>query len=176
MNNLFEIKSIVEALLFSSKEEIPFEKIRQIIAGSFEISNQDLKAVLQELKREYELQGRAFRLEESSLGFMLKTLSQYHPYILLLHGRIRPEKLSQASIETLAIIAYKQPITRLEIEQIRGVDSSGVLISLQERALIEVNGTRETLGRPKTFVTTNDFLRQFGLGSIQDLPHWNTTK
>ncbi len=174
--NLFEIKSIVEALLFSSKEEIPFEKLRQIIASTHDVSNQDLKAVLIELKREYELQGKAFRLEESPLGYILKTLNQYHPYILQLHGHTRQERLSQASLETLAIIAYKQPITRLEIEQIRGVDCSGVLISLQEKELIDVHGVRETLGRPKTFVTTKEFLRQFGLNSIQDLPHWNTAK
>ena len=125
--DLQEIKNIVEALLFASSEPLSFQKIRQIISNFFPIKVPELRAIIQQLETEYILQQRAFRLEAIAEGYVLRSRPEYHPYISLLFKSARQDKLSAQSLETLAIIAYKQPVTRVEIEAIRGVDSTGVV-------------------------------------------------
>lgn len=168
--SLVEAKRIVESLLFASSEPIQLQKLREIIESSFEITGRELRAVLDELQSEYEEQKRGFRLEMIAEGYVLRTAAAYSPYVKLLFANRRKDRLSQASLETLAIVAYKQPITKIQIELIRGVDCSGVLQHLQERCLIEVTGKLEAPGRPSLFGTTRDFLKYFGLNSLSDLP------
>lgn len=169
-NSHFLIKRVIEALLFTSNEPIPFTKIREITDTINPLHPRVLRAMIQELEEEYRIQHRAFRLEEIAQGFILRTGEEYCPYIELMGRNKRTEKLSQAAAEVLAIIAYRQPITRPQIESIRGVDCSGIIQTLQERQLINAVGKLETAGRPTLFGTTKDFLKHFGLRDAKELP------
>lgn len=160
------IKRVIEALLFSSADPLPLTKIREITDAIFPIRPKELKEIVEELKEEYSSERRAFSLDEVAEGYVLRTHEEFAPYIrLLLKGR-RGEKVSPAGAEVLAIIAYRQPITRAEIDAIRGVDSSGTLMQLIERQLIEPKGKLEVPGRPTIYGTTKEFLMHFGLKDI----------
>ncbi|MBS0654476.1 MAG: SMC-Scp complex subunit ScpB [Verrucomicrobia bacterium] len=163
-------KSIVEALLFATSEPLSIQKIQQIITPTTPATGREIKKILLELQNEYIEQNRSFGLENIAEGYLLRTKADFAPYVQLLFNNRRKDKLSQASLETLAIIAYKQPVTKAQIEAIRGVDSSGVLAHLQERLLIEVTGRAQTPGRPSLFATTKEFLKHFGLKNLSDLP------
>src|SRR5262249_18742687 len=119
--------------------------------------------------REYEAQGRAFEIWEVAGGYQLRTRPEYAAYLRLLH-RERPLRLSRPALETLAVVAYRQPVTRAEVEAVRGVEVDAVLKSLLERQLVRVAGHREVPGRPLLYATTKRFLEVFGLGRIEDLP------
>ncbi|MEI8125051.1 MAG: SMC-Scp complex subunit ScpB [Parachlamydiaceae bacterium] len=162
-------KRIIEALLFSSSEPLSFTKIREIVDSFQPLKPRLLRDLIIELQQEYLSQQRAFRIEEIADGFLLRTCEEYSPFVDLIHRNKRTEKLSQASAEVLAIIAYRQPITRPQIEAIRGVDSSGILQNLLERQLIEPTGKLEAPGRPTLYGTTKDFLQHFGLRSAEEL-------
>lgn len=164
-----EIKRIVEALLFSSSEPLELEKLKEIIEVSYPIKKQELKRLLNELKEEYEKSNRAFQLDEMAGGYLLRTRKEMHSFVEALIQNKRSEKLSKAAVEVLAIIAYKQPITRSSIEKIRGIDSSGTMVSLLERELIEVVGRLEAPGHPKQYGTTKRFLRHFGLNCLNEI-------
>jgi len=168
------IKRVIEALLFASSEPIPFSKIREITDTIFELPPRIIQNIIQSLQEEYHSQQRAFRLEEIAQGYVLRTLDSYSSYIELLGRNKRSEKLSHASAEVLAIVAYRQPITRSQIESIRGVDSSGTLMNLLERQLIQPVGRLEAAGRPTLYGITNSFLQHFGLKNIQELPRLNS--
>ena len=161
-----EIERIVEALLFASSQPLSLTKIKEIIESTYPIKSTELQQVLSQLKETYENENRGFQLDEIAEGFLLRTVNDLFPYVELLHKDRRGEKLSKAAMEVLAIIAFKQPITRAQIESIRGVDSSGTLHSLQERGLIEITGRLETPGRPSQFGLTKGFLKHFGLKVI----------
>lgn len=165
-----QLKRIIEALLFASSEPLSFQKIREVTDTVHPLKPQALREILAELQREYFLQKRSFALEEIAEGFLLRTREEYSPYIEMLLRNKRTEKLSQAAAEVLAIIAYKQPITRPQIEAIRGVDSSGTIHNLLERQLIEPVGKLEAPGRPTLYRITQDFLKHFGLRDIRELP------
>lgn len=164
-----EIKRIIEALLCSSSEPIAIEKLKAIIQTSYPIHIQEIRKLLTELQKTYQKHRRGFQIDEIAGGFILRTVKEMFPYIEMLHRDRRGEKLSKAATEALAVIAYKQPITRIEIEGIRGVDSSGTLSSLMERKLIEVVGRLDSPGRPVQYGTTKRFLQHFGLKNIKDL-------
>lgn len=164
------IKRIVEALLFASNVPISFTKIHEITETFHSLKPRQLRDLIAELQQEYLSQHRSFRLEEIAQGYILKTCEEYSSFLALLHGSHREDKLSQAATEVLAVIAYKHPITRQQIEAIRGVDSSGVIQSLLDRGLIEVTGRLETAGRPSLYSITKEFLEHFGLKNIHDLP------
>ena len=164
------IKHIIEALLFSSGDPISFSKIREIVDTFEPLKPKILRGIIDELQQEYLSQQRSFRLEEIAQGFLLRTCQEYSPYIELLVRNKRTEKLSQAAAEVLAIIAYKQPITRPQIEAIRGVDCSGIVQNLLERQLVEPVGKLEAPGRPTLYGITNDFLKHFGLRDLEQLP------
>lgn len=166
------LKRIIEALLFVSHEPIPFAKIREVLDSVELLKPRQIQDLLQELAEEYILQQRSFRLEEIAQGYILRTCKEYGPYIDLLFRNKRTEKLSPAAAEVLAIIAYRQPITRPQIEAIRGVDSSGVIQSLLERQLIEPVGKMEAPGRPTLYGITTYFLKHFGLRDLNELPGW----
>lgn len=164
-----EIKRILEALLFSTSEPLEIEKMKEIVENSYPIKNKEVKQFILELKEDYEKERRAFSVFEVAGGYLLRTVKEVHSFVEILHQNKRGEKLSKAALEVLAIVAYKQPITRSEIEKIRGVDSSGTLSSLLERELVEIVGRLEAPGRPSQYGITKRFLRHFGLKSIEEL-------
>lgn len=168
-----QIKKILEALLFASHEPLGFQKIRDILEEKCPIKPKLLRDALEDLQEDYLEQKRAFRLEESSLGFVLKTREEYAPYVEQLFRNKRSEKLSQAAVEVIAIIAYKQPITKPQIDAIRGVDCSGILQNLLDRELIQPAGKLEAPGRPTLYQTAPQFLAHFGLRDLGELPQTN---
>jgi segregation and condensation protein B len=165
-----ETKRIVEALLFATGEPLPLSKIQQIVQTETPVNARELKKIIDELQAEYTSKDRSFSLEIIAEGYILRTKALYAPYVQLLFSNRKKDKLSQAALETLAIVAYKQPVTKMQVEAIRGVDCSGVLSVLQDKSLIEVTGKLEVPGRPSTFGTTKEFLKYFGLKNLSDLP------
>lgn len=163
-------KRVIEGLLFSSSEPIHFNKLREVLETIHDFKPRILKEIIDQLREDYMVQQRAYRLEEIADGYILRTCEELSPYIDLLHRNKRTEKLSHAAAEVLAIIAYKQPITRPQVDAIRGVDSSGVVQSLLERQLIESVGRLEAPGRPTLYGITKDFLKHFGLKDLAELP------
>ncbi len=163
------LKKVVEALLFTSSDPIPLNKIREITDTICTLRPRQIRQIIEELQQDYITQQHAFRLEEIAQGYVMRTHEAYAPYIEHLYRQKRGEKLSPAATEVLAIIAYKQPITRPQIDNIRGVDSSGTIAQLLERNLIETVGKLEAPGRPTLYGTTKEFLKHFGLRDLTEL-------
>jgi segregation and condensation protein B len=158
---------IVEAVLFASDAPLKAEEI----ARADEALDEDaVEAAIRDLRSEYAESGRAFQIEEVAEGYQILTLSEFAPYLERFDTVPRPSRLSGPSLETLAIIAYRQPIGRLEIEYIRGVSSAGVIRTLQDRGLIDIVGRAEGVGRPLLYGTTSRFLEHFGFKSLDALP------
>jgi segregation and condensation protein B len=158
---------IVEAVLFASDAPLRAEEI----ARADEALDEDLvEEAIGELNAVYSESERAFEIRELGEGYQLLTRTDFAPYLERFDTVPRPSRLSGPALETLAIIAYRQPIGRLEMEYIRGVGSAGVIRTLQDRGLIEVVGRSEGLGRPLLYGTTQHFLEHFGFRSIEDLP------
>jgi len=160
-------EQIVEAVLFASEAPLRSEEI----ARADETLDEDrVEEAIAHLRRSYEEGARAFEIVEVAEGYQLLTRPEFAPYLERFDTVPRPSRLSGPSLETLAIIAYRQPIGRLEVEYIRGVGSAGVIRTLQDRALIDVVGRSEGIGRPLLYGTTRRFLEHFGFASIDDLP------
>jgi len=159
-------KRIVEALVLGAPEPVSAQKMAEVVPG---LDAEDAGALVVELGREYEEQGRAFEIWEVAGGYQLRTRPEYASYLRLLH-RERPLRLSRAALETLAVVAYRQPVTRAEVEAVRGVEADAVLKNLLERQLVRIAGHREVPGRPMLYGTTRRFLEVFGLGELEDLP------
>ncbi len=162
-----EIKRIVEALLFAVQEPISVRKISEIIEGT---EAKEIREVIQQLREEYDTHDRVFQIEEIANGFQLLSRPEYHEWISKIRKKSGESKLSQQALETLSIIAYKQPIIRADIEAIRGVQSGQMIRTLVEKNLVKITGRDEVLGRPLLYGTTTKFLDHFGLKSIKDLP------
>lgn len=162
-----EVKRIVEALLFAVPEPISVRKISEIIEGT---EAKEIREVIQQLRDEYDSHDRVFQIEEIANGFQLLSRPEYHEWISKIRKKSGESKLSQPAMETLSIIAYKQPIVRAEIEAIRGVQSGQMIRTLIEKGLVKITGRDEVLGRPLLYGTTTKFLDHFGLKSIKDLP------
>lgn len=162
-----EIKGVVEALIFAADKPISLQEIKEIFK---EVDGQAIRENIGRLQKEYESQGRSFQIVEVAGGFRMSTRPQFGEWLKKFYKFRHRERLSQASLETLAIIAYKQPIIRAEIEAIRGVDVAGVLHSLLEKRLIRVMGRKKIIGRPLIYGTNNQFLEHFGLKSLSELP------
>ena len=165
-----QVKKVIEALLFASNEPLSFQRLREIIETKLPLKPKLLRDALDDLREDYIDQQRAFVLEENALGFILKTKEEYSCYVEQLFRNKRGEKLSQAAIEVMAIIAYKQPITKPQIDAIRGVDCSGTMQNLLERELVQHVGKLDVPGRPTLFGTTPHFLTHFGLKNLEELP------
>jgi segregation and condensation protein B len=162
-----ELKRIVEALIFAADEPLSGARILETL----ELKNGfDLEAVVAELNREYQESGRAFTIRQVAGGYQIATQPDYANWIRKLYLGRQKTRLSQAALETLALIAFKQPISRVEIAQIRGVNSDGVIGTLLERKLITISGRSEGVGRPLLYGTTPEFLKYFGLNDLADLP------
>ena len=162
-----EVKRIVEALLFAVQEPISIRKICEIVEG---VEAKEIREVIQQLREEYDTHDRVFQIEEIANGFQLLSRPEYHEWISKIRKKSGESKLSQPALETLSIIAYKQPIIRAEIEAIRGVQSGQMIRTLIEKGLVKITGRDEVLGRPLLYGTTKKFLDHFGLKSIKDLP------
>jgi len=158
---------IVEAVLFASDTPLTPDEIAR---ADERLDEDQVEEALQMLKAEYEDAQRAFHLTEIAEGYQILTRPEFAPYLERFDNVPRPNRLSGPSLETLAIIAYRQPIGRIEIEYIRGVNSSGVIRTLQDRSLIDIVGKGEGLGRPLLYGTTQHFQEHFGFASLDDLP------
>ncbi|MCX5686241.1 MAG: SMC-Scp complex subunit ScpB [Candidatus Omnitrophica bacterium] len=161
-----ERKLIIEALLFVSDKPVSIDALKSVIK---DIDPTEIRAIIEELNAEYAASARSFSIKEIAGGFQMLTDPVYSKWIAALYKR-PPDRLTGPSLETLAIIAYKQPLTRSDIEAIRGVNVDGVLGTLEERGLIRTRGRLEAPGRPILYGTTTEFLQHFGLKSIEELP------
>lgn len=162
-----ELKAITEGLLFASGDEgVTVKQLARIL----DIPDHTVEHLLEELKYDYDNTNRGMLLMQSHEVFHLTTKPEHSPYLKKLLETPQTTRMSQAALETLAIIAYKQPITRTEIEEIRGVKSDRPVQTLMTRALIEEVGRKEGAGRPILFATTKAFLTYFGLTSLDELP------
>ena len=179
-----ELKLILEAILFSAQKPLSLKELRDVFAAAVEHAEGDetarglkkvkeieLTTALEELAKEHEQAQRSYRLACVAGSWQFVTQPEYAPWLKALVGhKLRPPRLSQPGLETLAIIAYRQPLTRAEVEQVRGVSVDGVMQTLLERGLVEQVGRAEVVGRPMTYGTTALFLEYFGLRSLDDLP------
>ena len=158
--------NIIEALLFASPEPLTQKKINII----FDENSPNLDECVKILSKKFENDNHAIDILNIAGGYQLRTKPEYDLYVRRLLNKTGQLKLSQAALETLSIIAYKQPISRIDIEAIRGVDCAGVLKTLLKKTLIKIKGREDGPGRPLMYSTTDDFLQSFGLSRIADLP------
>ncbi|MBI3415376.1 MAG: SMC-Scp complex subunit ScpB [Verrucomicrobia bacterium] len=178
-----ELKFILESVLFAAQKPLSAVELRELLASAAEESDEaaarlfkktkleEIESALEQLVQEHADAQRSYRLVCVAGVWQFVSLPEYAPWLRALLGKkIRPPRLSQPALETLAIIAYRQPLTRAEIEQIRGVAVDGVMQTLLERGLVEQVGRAEVVGRPMTYGTTPLFLEYFGLRSLENLP------
>ncbi len=166
MENIDRIRSIIEALLIVSEGGLSAEDLKNAINDA---DVKDINEGIKLLKEEYDSPKRAFNIAEIAGRYRIVTKPEYMPWIGNLYKK-EVDRLTGPSLETLAILAYKQPATRAEIESVRGVNVGGVLKALLEKDLIQVKGRKEVIGRPLLYATTGKFLEIFGLNSLEDLP------
>src|SRR5215471_16951456 len=179
-----DLKFILESILFSAQKPLSVKEIREVLSNAAEADDadatvkglkktkeDDVTAALEQLVQDHETAQRSYRLTCVAGAWQFVTQPEYAPWLKALVGhKARPPRLSQPALETLAIIAYRQPVTRAEVEQVRGVAVDGVMQTLLERGLIQQAGRAEVVGRPMTYGTTSAFLEYFGLRSLDDLP------
>jgi segregation and condensation protein B len=179
-----ELKFILESLLFSAQKPLSPSELREVFANAAaeeeatvevkalkKVKEAELNAALEELAKDHGVAGRSYRLVCVAGSWQFVTQPEFAPWLKALVGvKARPSRLSQPALETLAIIAYRQPITRAEVEQIRGVSVDGTMQTLMERGLVEQTGRAEVVGRPSLYGTTTMFLEYFGLRALDDLP------
>ena len=165
------LKNVVEAILFVTPEPLPLRKLAEVAGG---VGPDELRGIIRELQREYE--GRGVELVQLAGGWRFFSREEYAPWAKKVLPVDAPPRLSRAALETLSIIAYRQPITRVAVEEIRGVNCDGVLRTLLDRDFITTSGREDVPGRPFRYRTTKHFLRYFGLASLAELPPLEETK
>jgi segregation and condensation protein B len=181
-NAVVALTQIIEALLFSAQKPLGVTEIAAAIKGAggedelvlnqfAKVRDAEVAAALQQLKIDYIQQGRAFQLVEKADGWQLVTDPAYGSWVRQLFPGPKPARLSAPALETLAIIAYRQPITRADVEAVRGVTIDSVLQTLMERGLVKISGRAEIPGRPLLYETTQFFLEHFGLRNLDELPN-----
>jgi len=180
---MFTLKGVVEALLFASQKPLSVNDIAAAIssaapyfeegsnAGLPRPGSAEIAECLLALQNEYDQEGRAFQLIERVSGWVLASRSEYQIWVRQLFPDMRPARLSAPALETLAIIAYRQPITKADVEAIRGVAVDGVMQKLLDSGLVKISGRAEVPGRPLVYVTTQHFMEHFGLRSLDELPN-----
>src|SRR6476659_2535478 len=183
MTTSMSLEKIIEALLFSAQKPLSIHEIPAAIKGAEDdqasetpnefarVKNAEVAAALEQLKVEYIQQSRAFQLVEKAEGWQLATDPGFAKWVRQLFPAPKPARLSAPGLETLAIIAYRQPITRADVEAVRGVNIDGVLQTLMERGLVKISGRAEIPGRPLLYETTQYFLDHFGLRNLDELPN-----
>ena len=162
------LKFAVEALLFASEKPLSAEEIKNAFDENTSVD--DVRFSLTALKENYESQERGFHLVEIAGGYQIVTHPRFAPFLKKFYQAREKKKLSRGALETLSVIAYKQPVTRADIEFIRGVNVDGAVKTLMEKSLIRITGRKEVPGRPILYGTTQEFLEHFGLKSMQELP------
>jgi segregation and condensation protein B len=167
-----DLRSIVESLLFVTESPVTIQRLQEVLDG---VSKEEIRSVLNELQGELEINHRGIRLVEVAGGFQLRTAKVNADWVKKFLGG-RPARMGRATLETLAIIAYRQPITKAEIEAIRGVDVDGVVNTLLERALIRAVARKDVPGRPFLYGTTPEFLQLFNLKDLSELPTLKETE
>jgi segregation and condensation protein B len=156
----------IEALIFASPEPMTFKQLTKLLDSE---PKEDVKAALDAVRRRYDRPG-GLQLVEVAGGYQIVTRPELHEWVRRLFHERTTQKLSVAALETLAVIAYKQPVTAPEIADIRGVNTSGVLATLMDRKLVKIAGRKQVVGRPFLYGTTREFLERFGLNDLSDLP------
>ncbi|MBI4003147.1 MAG: SMC-Scp complex subunit ScpB, partial [Nitrospira defluvii] len=167
LSDVRALKGILEALLFVTADPIPVTRFLALLGA---VTKQEVEQALASLSHDYEQEGRGLQLAEVAGGYRIMTKAEFAPWLKRLEKVKAPSKLSRSALESLAIIAYKQPIVRAEVEQIRGVETSGVIRTLLERKLVRIVGRKEEPGRPIMYGTTKFFLEHFGLRDVSQLP------
>ena len=165
--DLSDIKKAIESIIFISDQPVSVDKLSLAFPN---VERAQLRKCLKELVEEWDALNRGFLLSEIAGGFQFRTDPRYSEDISNYNKKVRKFRLSRPALEVTAIIAYKQPVTKVEIEAIRGVDSSGVINVLMERRVIEIKGRKEVIGKPFLYGTTAEFLEVFGLRTLNDLP------
>ncbi len=160
-----ELKSVVEGLLFASEGPVRSDRLTEVL----EVEREKIACVLQELMTEYGQLNRGFVLQEVAEGYQFRTRPEHGEWLRRLH-RSKPFRFSRPALETLAIVAYRQPVTRAEVEYLRGVDSGGVFKTLLDKRLVRILGKKDVPGRPMIYGTTREFLEFFGLRDLSGLP------
>jgi segregation and condensation protein B len=167
-------KSVIESLIFASDEPIKAAEIvnaiKEIDGNEIDINKKDIEETVNELNNKYSSSDASFQILKIADGFIFGTKTNHAKYVGYLSTEKSKRRLSSAALETLAIIAYKQPMTKPDLETIRGVNSDYILNNLLEKNLVTIKGRAETIGRPLLYVTTDEFLKYFGLNTISDLP------
>jgi segregation and condensation protein B len=161
-----DLKAIIEALIFASPEPMTMKGLSKVLDTE---PKEDIEAAIQSLKADYDRPG-GLQIVEVAGGYQIVTRPELHEWVRRLFHERTTQKLSVAALETLAVIAYKQPITGPEIAEIRGVNTAGVLSTLIERKLVKIAGRKQVVGRPFLYGTTREFLERFGLNDLSDLP------
>jgi segregation and condensation protein B len=161
------LKAALEAILFVSGDPLPLKRIQEALEGE---EKPVVLEAMEALSESYREEGRGIQIVEIAGGYQIVTKPAYTPFIKRLEKIKAPTKLSKSALEALAVIAYKQPVTRGEVEAIRGVDSSNVVRTLLEKRIIRIVGRKEGLGRPMLYGTTLDFLQFFGMRDLSQLP------
>lgn len=167
------LSSVIEALIFASPEPITAKKLCELIAQGdeqLELESDAIEPFVDKLNQRYDENGLAFNIEHVAGGYTFSTRKRYESWLSIFQHEDAYRKLSQSAIESLAIVAYKQPITKPEVDEIRGVDSGYILRQLLEKVLIEVSGRLDAPGKPLLYRTTKHFLKHFGINSIDELP------
>ncbi|MDD5292617.1 MAG: SMC-Scp complex subunit ScpB [Candidatus Omnitrophica bacterium] len=162
-----ELKGAIESLIFISEGPSTIVDIQNILEG---LDSETIRAAIEELKNEYEKRNSGIKIMEVAGGYQMVTSPNYVNFVKKFYKIKHAEKLTLPALETLSIIAYKQPVTKLEIELIRGVNVDGVLKNLLEKGLVRIVGRKEVIGRPFVYGTTRSFLEYFGLNSLEELP------
>ena len=166
--------SVIEALIFSSDDSLSAEEIiravKSIDGDDVELTKDEVESTVDLLNQKYSDSSNSFRILRIANGYLYATSEMFSKYVGYLSSERTKRRLSQAALETLSIIAYKQPITKPELESIRGVNSDYILTTLLEKNLITIKGRAETVGRPLLYGTTDEFLKYFGLNNLSDLP------
>lgn len=163
-----QAKKIIEALLFASSKPMTAAEIRKVLKS---VTVKEIENLIAELSAEYVRDGRSFEIIPIANGYEIATKREFAPWIFRVELQKKAKQVTQSALETLSILAYKQPITRAEIEELRGVDVSGVMTTLTERNFIKIVGKKEVPGRPFLYGTTEKFLEHFGLKSLEELPN-----
>ena len=165
--DLSKAKSVIEAIIFAADGPVSVDQLARVIG---ELDNDAIAQLICELQQEYDATRHGFQMVEIANGFQMRTRSEYAPWVKDFYTTEISSRLSTAALEALAIIAYKQPVTRAEVEEIRGVNSDYVIRTLLERKLIKIVGRKQAPGKPMIYETTTEFLMHFGLRDLSELP------
>ncbi len=163
----------LEAALILADEPLPARRVADVVGLA---DNGEARKLIEQLKELYDLEGTAFQIEEIAGGYQLLTRSRYHPWLARLKRTGHELRLTPAALETLAVIAYKQPIMRAEVEKVRGVACAELIRQLMEKGLVKITGRHDSLGRPQLYGTSKKFLQAFGLNTLKDLPEVESLK